>query len=140
MEEINWASIIVQVLCLWFMYKLGQASIIHRIGKDLEEEMKKKGLAVDRDEDGKIFIKKEETSLKIERVDSQYFAYASDGQFLAQGTDFRGLFESLKQRYPGKNFRLENYQAQFTEEEAGRMVKSIFEVFGDGEKKNGERR
>ena len=140
MEELNWGMIIVQALCVWFAYKLGQVSIIHQIGRDLQEEIKKKGLRVDRDEEGNISISREETLLRLERVDSQYFAYANDGQFLAQGTDFRGLFETLKQRYPDKNFRIDRYQAEFTEEEAGRMIKSIFEVFGNGEKTDGERR
>lgn len=139
MEEINWGMIIVQSLCVWFAYKLGQVSIIHKIGRDLQEEMKKKGLKVDRDDEGNISISREETVLKVERVDSQYFAYAIDGQFLAQATDFRSLFQNLKERYPGKSFRIDRYQAEFTDEEASRMVKSIFEVFGDKEQKDGQR-
>jgi len=139
-EEINWGAIIVQTLCFWIMFKLGQASIIHRLGKDLEKLMEDRGIELEKDEDGVLSIKKKETLLKIERVDSQYFAYTTAGQFLAQGTDFRGLFESIKERYPDQNFKLEDYRAQFTEEESTKLVSSIFEVFGNKEHKDGESR
>lgn len=140
MEEINWSGIIVQALMFWAVYKLGQISIIHKIGKDLAEAIEKRGLKIERDDDGNISISKEPTPLKIERVESQYFAYTMSGEFLAQGSDFRGLFENIKNRYPNQNFRLDKYQADLTEEETGKLVKSIFDVFGDGEKKDGERR
>lgn len=140
MEEINWGAIIVQALIFWLVYKLGQISIIHKIGKDLSEAIKERGLKLERDDEGNISISKEPTPLKIERVDSQYFAYTTAGEFLAQGSDFRGLFENIKNRYPNKSFRLDKYQAELTEEETGKLVKSIFDVFGDGEKKHGDTR
>lgn len=140
MEEFNWGAFLVQALAFWVVYKLGQISMMTKIGKDIMKEMEKKGLSFERDEEGNLSIRKETTPLKIERVDSQYFAYTTAGQFMAQGTDFRGLFESIKSRYPNQNFKIEKYQSDLSEEEAGRMIKSIFEVFGDKEQKDGERR
>ncbi len=133
-EELNWGAIIVQALAFWFVYKLGQASMLKQLGEGLKDEIEKQGLQIERDEDGNISLKREETLMEIERIGTLYYAYAKDGQFLAQGPDFRELLESIKKQYPGRSFRLDKYQANLTEEETGRMIKSIFEVFGDKEK------
>ena len=140
MEEINWGLIITQALFFWFAYKLGQISIIKRIGKDLTEEITKRGLEIEHDEEGKISIKKKEIVLEIERIGTAYYAYSTEGQFLAQGADFRGLMETIKKQHPGKNFRVEKYQPNLTEEETGKLVKSIFDVFGDRETNDDKRR
>lgn len=72
-----------------------------------------------------------ETVIDVEREQGQYYAYATTGEFLAQGQDFRSMFETIKNRFPGRSFRINKYNAKLTEEETGRMVSAIFETFGD---------
>ena len=138
MENVDWFSLILQGVIYWFFFKLGQASIIHAISKDLLQSLKEKGIEVSRDEDGEISFTKNagETVLEIERVESQYFAYSTEGQFMGQGNDFKGLFQTLKSRYPDQNFRIDKDQKNLTEQEVGEMIRTIFEVFGERAKKN----
>lgn len=139
MENIDWGSIILQVAVCWFFYKLGQASIIRAITKDLLNSLKDKGIEVGRDEDGKLTFKQEgasETVIEIEKVGAQYFAYSTEGQFMGQGTDFKVLFQGLKSRFPEQNFRIDKQQKNLTDQEVGEMVHSIFEVFGERAQKN----
>jgi hypothetical protein len=45
------------------------------------------------------------TEMKIERVGDQLYAYAKDtNQFLGQATNLTALLETVKQRFPGKEF------------------------------------
>lgn len=71
------------------------------------------------------------TPMDIERVNNVYYAYSAEGEFLAQGNDFRSMFENIKNRFPNKSFKIGKYQPNLTEEETGKLVKSIFEVFGN---------
>jgi hypothetical protein len=82
----------------------------------------------DSDDDEPV-SKTDEILLDIQREQGNYYAYSSQGQFLAQGADFRSMFQSIKDRYPNKQFRIDKYQPNLTEEETGRLVKSVFEVF-----------
>ncbi len=72
-----------------------------------------------------------ETVIDIDREQNQYYAYAADGEFLAQGEDFKTMFERIKQRFPGRSFRINKYNAKLTEEETGLMVRAVFESFGE---------
>lgn len=138
MENDVLINLILQAIVCWFFYKLGQASIIKAISKDLLESLKAKGISVGRNADGNIEFTQhiEEVILEIERVGSQYFAYNDEGKFLGQGLDFKELFQTLKSRYPGQNFRIQKDQKTLSEEEVGQMVKVIFEVFGDKVQEN----
>jgi hypothetical protein len=138
MENIDLVGLILQVVAYWFFYKLGQASIIKAISKDLLESLKAKGIDVGRDAEGNIEFKQnlEQTVIEIERVESQYFAYSDQGEFMGQGGDFKILFESLKKRFPDRNFRIDKDQKNLTEQEVGEMIRTIFEVFGERAQKN----
>ena len=138
MENIDWGAFILQGIVCWFFFKLGQASIIRAISKDLLDSLKEKGIEVSRDENGDIAFSKnvKETVLEIERVESQYLAYSTEGQFMGQGTDFKGLFQELKRRFPDQSFRIEKEQKNLTDKEVGEMVNTIFEVFGERAQKN----
>ena len=72
-----------------------------------------------------------ETVIDIDREQNQYYAYATNGEFLAQGEDFKTVFERIKKRFPGRSFRINKYNAKLTEEETTRMVKAVFESFGE---------
>lgn len=80
-------------------------------------------------------IKSTETLLNVERVSNVYYAYSSTGEFLAQGSDFRTMFQTIKDRFPNRSFRIGKYQPNLSEEEVGKLVTSVFEVF-DSNKSN----
>jgi hypothetical protein len=67
--------------------------------------------------------------LNIERVSGVYYAYGTNGEFLAQGPDFRTMFQTIKDRFPNRDFRIDKYQPNLTEDETVKLVKSVFEVF-----------
>lgn len=139
MENIDWGAILIQAVTCWFFFKLGQASIIRAITKDLLKALEDKGIDIERNEDGSLQVKQHETVIDIQRVDSQYFAYSTEGEFVAQGSDFKKLFETMKSRFPNRGFRINKNQETLTEEEVSVMVKTIFEVFGDKEQADGKR-
>lgn len=145
----DWLSFLIQVALFYLVFKLGQWSVLLPMRLALEKLAREKGIDLQRVfEELKQDIAKEEDEaettpvqkhtaeeeMNIERVEGIYYAYGADGRFLAQGTDFRTMFENIKNRFPGQNFRIRDYQAQFTEEEAGRLLKSVFEVFGKDKK------
>jgi len=139
LENFDWGSLIIQIVVCWFWYKMGQASIIRAITKDLLDTLKDRGIEVARDEEGKLTFKQEgagETVIEIEKVGAQYFAYSTEGQFMGQGEDFKALFLGLKSRFPDQNFRIDKQQKHLTDKEVGDMVNSIFEVFGERAQKN----
>jgi len=129
---------LIQVALFYAVFKLGQWSILVPMKLTLAKLAKEKGIDLEKvleelrseQEDEVTEVTKQEEFLDIERVDGIYFAYGDQGRFLAQGTDFRSMFENVKQRFPGKSFRVNNYNANLTEEEASRLVKAVFETFG----------
>lgn len=140
MENIDWTSILIQVGLCWFCYRLGQAAVIRAITRDLLEALSKKGLSVGQDENGAVHIQKDEIVLDVERVESQYFAYKDNGEFVAQGADFKSLFATIQHRFPNQDFRINKNPDKLSEEEIGQMIKTIFEVYGDKEQSDGQRR
>ena len=72
-----------------------------------------------------------ETVIDVERDQSQYYAYTATGEFLAQGSSFRAMFDDIKQRFPGRSFRINRYNPTLTEEEAERMITALFDVFSE---------
>jgi hypothetical protein len=118
-------------VAVWLAFKFGQFSILAVLKEDIRnkilngERTPKLNEVVDLDEDT------DETLINVEQHQGQYYAFATTGEFLAQGADFDTMFGVIKQRFPERNFRVEKMQAQLSEEEVGRMVKSIFKTFGD---------
>jgi hypothetical protein len=141
-EEVNLFNILIHAAVLYAVFKFGQFTVIHKLAKDMVERLQKgeitedevkRSLGIEDQEDEPVAAK--ETLMEVERVGTAYFAYSAEGQFLAQGQDFRSLLEAVRKQHPGRNFRLNKYQPTLTEEESGRLVKSIFEVYGDKNEK-----
>jgi hypothetical protein len=131
-------DIILAVVALWAAYRVGQLSVILPLARMVKEEIEDGTLPADFLDD--VSEETAEEVLRLERVDAQYFAYAdSSGKFLAQGTDFLSVFQSIKDRFPGQSFRVNRTQTGFSEEEVGSMVQSIFKVFGDKDADNKSR-
>jgi len=63
--------------------------------------------------------------LEIEKLQGQYYAYAPDSEFLAQGKDFKDLIENIKARFPDRKFKLAKFDAQWTEEETQKFVTAL---------------
>lgn len=72
-----------------------------------------------------------ETVINVEREQGIYYAYAEGGEFLAQGANFRSMFDTIKKRFPGRTFRINKYNPRLTEEETQRLISAVFESFGE---------
>lgn len=129
MENFNWTSILIQVALCWFFFRLGQASMLKSIAKDLVENLKSKGVDIKLDKNGELLIERE-MILEVERVGTNYYAYSDSGEFIAQGVDFEMLFTSIKTRFPDQSFRVNKDQDKLSEEEIKSMTASIFKIFG----------
>lgn len=140
MENIDWTSVLIQVGLCWFFYRLGQAAVIRAITKDLLEALTKQGFRVGQDEDGAMHIEKDEIVIDIERVDSQYFVYKDTGEFVAQGADFKSLFDTIKSRFPNQDFKINKNFQNLSEEEIAQLMKTLFEVYGSKENIGDQRR
>lgn len=140
MENIDWTSILIQVALCWFCFRLGQASVIRVITKELLEELHKQGFGVGKDENGAMLIQKDEIVIDIERVESQYFVYKDTGEFVAQGADFKSLFDTIKTRFPDQDFKINKNTQNLSEEELAQLMKTIFEVYGNKENTGDQRR
>jgi hypothetical protein len=138
MGDIDIGSLLFWVFMLWAAFKLGEITAISKLGKALLDGLEENGVKVSRNADGTLDFDMEETYIEIEKVNTQYFAYTVAGEFLGQGTNFKGLFQVLKERHPDKNFRLDKNQKSLTATEVDEMIKCIFEVYNDKELKNGE--
>jgi hypothetical protein len=138
MGDIDIGSLLFWVFMLWAAFKLGEITAVSRLGKALLDGLEENGVKVSRNADGTLDFDMEETYIEIEKVNTQYFAYTVAGEFLGQGTNFKGLFQVLKERHPDKNFRLDKNQKSLTATEVDEMIKCIFEVYNDKELKNGE--
>ena len=140
MENIDWTSVLIQVGLCWFCYRLGQASVIRTLTKELMETLHKQGLSIDQDDNGLVHIQKNEIVIDIERVESQYFVYKDTGEFVAQGPDFKSLFDTIKSRFPDQDFRINKNTQNLSEEELAQLMKTLFEVYGNKENTDGQRR
>ena len=140
MENIDWTSVLIQVGLCWFCYRLGQASVIRVLTKELLETLHKQGLSIDQDDNGVVHIQKNEIVIDIERVESQYFVYKDTGEFVAQGPDFKSLFDTIKSRFPDQDFKINKNTRNLSEEENAQLMKTIFEVYGNKENTDGQRR
>jgi len=132
-------TVIYIILAFGLGYWISTSLMIRRILKDPDtmikllekyKEVKDEEESVPQDN-----LFKDQTILNIERIEGSYYAYAQDGKFLAQGGDFRSMFENIKNAYPEKSFKIEKYQPNLTEEETGKLVKSVLEVFNDNSSK-----
>lgn len=118
MPDYIW-NVAICVAIFWVGFKSGKIYAITKIAKEVTDQINGSS--------------KEEQLLTIEKHNSHYYAYNDEHKFLAQGSDFIELLTNIKNRFPGQDFRIVKDQKGLTEEEAGRMIKAIFEVFGDKE-------
>jgi aspartate/methionine/tyrosine aminotransferase len=73
----------------------------------------------------------EQAEIKVERDQGQYYMYTGTGEFLAQGEDFHTVFVRIRDRFPGRAFRVAREYTTLSREETDSLVRAVFEVFGD---------
>jgi hypothetical protein len=119
----------------WIAFRLGQASIIAILKDEMRERILRGDSVssavkniVDVDPDT------EECVFGVERHQGHWYAFAESGEFLAQGPDFTTMFAAIKQRFPGRSFRINPAKMDLSEQEARILVQAIVNTFGD---KNG---
>ena len=129
--EANIWELVANFLLGWFIFKLGQWSIIWPIRSALRQGVDLNRLLKGEDAAVKIAVA-EHQRMTIEKVQGQYYAYAEGtGDFLAQGRDFEEMFLTIKQRFPDSTWRIDRDVPGLTTEEVGHMTQTIFRVFGD---------
>jgi hypothetical protein len=105
-------------------YKAGQWSVIipiaRGIQRDIDAGILKASDLEDEDEE-------DERRVRIERHDNVYYAYALDGDFLAQGSTFNELFERFHARFPSESFRIQK-STDLSDNERGQMISAIEEL------------
>jgi len=69
----------------------------------------------------------DERRVRIERHDNVYYAYALDGDFLAQGTTFNELFDRFHARFPTQSFRIQK-STDLSDNERGQMISALEEL------------
>lgn len=118
------STIVIFSVLMYAAFKVGQWSILGELVSELQKN--KETSTADNADEEKIII---------EKHNETYYAFGDNDRFLAQGATFGDLFKGIKDRFPGKDFRIDKHPDALTLEETGKMVDSIFEVFGKKETK-----
>ena len=112
-----WELVSLVALC-YAAYKAGQWSVVIPIVRGIKREIDEGRLVLEEDED------EDERRVRIERHDNVYYAYAIDGDFLAQGKNFSELFDSFHARFPTQSFRIQK-STDLTEQERSQMIAAL---------------
>lgn len=124
---------------LYVSFKLGQFTILTAVKRDVRERLLRGEISAKDVVKSTVDLDQalDETVIDIEQHQGCYYAFADSGEFLAQGKDFDSMFGAMKQRFPGRNFRVPQVPKDLSEEQAGQMVKAIFKTFGDKHEQKG---
>jgi len=113
---------LISLLALGYAcYKAGQWSVVIPIARGIQREIDAGRLTLEDEDD------KDERRVRIERHNNQYFAYAVDGDFLAQGTTFSELFERFHSRFPQQSFRIQK-NTDLSDQERSQMILALEEL------------
>lgn len=63
--------------------------------------------------------------LEVERVEHGLYLAYSNGDFIAQGNDFKDLIRNVKDRFPQRIFKVVTMDAKWTDDEAQRLVDAL---------------
>ena len=125
-----WDYILIAV-GLYVAFRMGQASIIALLRDEVRERMLKGETTTSAVHDLIDIPEEEPSEFKLERVHDSYYAYSKTGEFLAQGPDFGSLFRAIKQRFPGRTFRVNPKDTELTVEESQELIRAVVATFGD---------
>jgi hypothetical protein len=119
-----WELVSLVALC-YASYKLGQWSVVIPIVRGIRREIAAGRInitnIIDDDDDP------DEMKIRLERHENMYFAYALDGDFLAQGRSFSELFDRFHARFPLQSFNIQK-NTELTDTERSQMVSALEEL------------
>jgi hypothetical protein len=115
-------ELISLVVLAWACYRAGQWSVIAPIARGIQREIDEGRLVLDDEED-----EEDERRVQIERHNNVYYAYALNGDFIAQGTTFSELFERFHSRFPQESFRVQK-SPDLSETERDQMIRALEEL------------
>jgi len=113
-------------LVVYLAFRLGQASILtllsdelrRRIAQGASPEDAVRGIIIDPDEEPIA------DTVRWERHDNLYYAYAGTGEFLAQGQDLASVLTDIRLRYPRRQFQLDPRNSEVTEAELEQLIRA----------------
>ena len=114
-----WELVSLVALC-YACFKLGQWSVVIPIVRGIRREI----------DEGRIDISDimdsdtDEMHIRLERHDNVYYAYALDGDFLAQGKTFNELFERFHARFPLQSFNIQK-NTDLSDSERHQMIVAL---------------
>jgi len=116
-----WELVSLVALC-YASYKLGQWSVVIPIVRGIRREIAAGRIditnIIDDDDDP------DEMKIRLERHENMYFAYALDGDFLAQGTSFTELFDRFHARFPLQSFNIQK-NTDLSDSERDQMILAL---------------
>lgn len=117
-----WELVSLVALC-YAAYKAGQWSVVIPIVRGIRREIAEGRInitdIVDDDDDDIEGMK-----IRLERHDNVYYAYALDGDFLAQGQSFTELFDRFHARFPLESFNIQK-SLELTDTERSQMISAL---------------
>jgi hypothetical protein len=112
-----WELVSLVAVC-YAAYKAGQWSVVIPIVRGIRREIDAGRLVLDDDDDT------DEMHIRLERHDNVYYAYALDGDFLAQGNSFSELFDRFHARFPLQSFNIQK-NTELTDSERHQMIQAL---------------
>jgi hypothetical protein len=125
-----WDYILIAV-GFYIAFRMGQASIIALLRDEVRERILSGKSSDSAIRDVIDIADAEQCEFKLERVHNSYYAYSKTGEFLAQGPDFGSLFRAIKQRFPGRSFRVNPKDTELSVEESQELIRAVVATFGD---------
>jgi hypothetical protein len=116
---------IVVALGLYLAFRLGQASILILLKDELRQRIEQ-GESPAQAVRGIVTQEIERTAdtVRWERHDNLYYAYAGSGEFLAQGQDLVSMLADIKLRYPRRQFQLDTHNSKVTAAELEQLIRA----------------
>ena len=116
-----WELVSLVAVC-YACYKAGQWSVVIPIVRGIRREIAEGRINISDivDDDDDI----EEMKIRLERHDNVYYAYALDGDFLAQGQSFTELFDRFHARFPLQSFNIQK-NTELTDSERHQMIQAL---------------
>jgi len=116
---------IVVALGLYLAFRLGQASILILLKDELRQRIEQ-GESPAQAVRGIVTQEIERTAdtVRWERHDNLYYAYAGSGEFLAQGQDLAAVLADIRLRYPRRQFQLDTHNSKVTAAELEQLIRA----------------
>jgi hypothetical protein len=112
-------------LAVYLAFRLGQASILILLKDELRRRIEQgespaqavRGIVTQE-------IELAADTVRWERHDNLYYAYAGSGEFLAQGQDLVSVLADIRLRYPRRQFQLDPHNSQVSAAELEQLIRA----------------